>query len=89
MQSVSSRFELVSPCPFPTTITITPQAPHKKVDIVLEWGNSYGVMTSVIHSDKSKNESKLMVYKGLLKISIKYTITRIKMLQCRYDYTVI
>ena len=27
MQSVSSRFELVSLCPFPTTITITPRAP--------------------------------------------------------------
>ena len=27
MQSVSSRFELVSPCSFPTTITITPRAP--------------------------------------------------------------
>ena len=26
MQSVSSRFELVSLCPFPTTITITPRA---------------------------------------------------------------
>ena len=27
MQSVSSGIELVSPCPFPTTITITPRAP--------------------------------------------------------------
>ena len=29
MQSVLSRFELVSPCPSPTTITITPRAPPK------------------------------------------------------------
>ena len=28
MQSVSSRFELVSSCPFPTTITVTPRAPQ-------------------------------------------------------------
>ena len=28
MQSVSSRFELVSPCPFPTRITTTPRAPY-------------------------------------------------------------
>ena len=27
IQSISSGFELVSPCPFPTTITITPRAP--------------------------------------------------------------
>ena len=28
MQLVLSRFELVSPCPFPTTITITPRSPQ-------------------------------------------------------------
>ena len=30
MQSVSSRFELKSPCPIPMTITITPRAPPQK-----------------------------------------------------------
>ena len=34
MQSVSSRFELVSPCPYPTTITITPRSPPWYLDIM-------------------------------------------------------
>ena len=33
MQPVSSRFELVSPCPIPTTITITPQAPPSIMNV--------------------------------------------------------
>ena len=39
MQSVYSRFELVSPCPFPTTITITPQAPPVRLVYDLRLSN--------------------------------------------------
>ena len=34
-------FELVSPCPFPTTITITPRAPPKRLQVLLSNTDSF------------------------------------------------
>ena len=53
MQSVWSRFELVSPCPIPTTITITPRAPPK-------------IITNSLQAHYTRHPFKNAFFKNLL-----------------------